>query len=175
MTGVDVASALVEEVFEQLQRAGVEHSDTAVRVLRMHAGRRELTRREVAEVLARFAQRYWNVGTVVAAAALLRDLGEPDRVSDVRRLQLLVAEVGGHDPAQLLPPWHVAAEVEQCTAHWQRSGGSCLHALAGGWIGATDLCPVCTRRFMAALDNAVPDLDWHENYRRRAAEGGEPS
>jgi len=49
------------------------------------------------------------------------------------------------------------------------SWGSCIQALAGGWILTGDLCPVCTRTFMSALGAAVPYLDWCEAYRERAA------
>jgi hypothetical protein len=48
--------------------------------------------------------------------------------------------------------------------------GPCLHALAGGWIRPNDLCPECTHTFMRALDAAVPNLEWHLEYRERAQE-----
>jgi hypothetical protein len=46
--------------------------------------------------------------------------------------------------------------------------GSCIHALASGWITATDLCPGCTGRFMAALGREVEGLVWHLSYLKRA-------
>lgn len=49
-----------------------------------------------------------------------------------------------------------------------RAGRSCVQALANGWIGASDLCPACTRRFMAALERAGEPLDWHPEFTRRA-------
>lgn len=45
---------------------------------------------------------------------------------------------------------------------------SCIQALANGWIGCSDLCPVCTTRFMAALDGLGEDLDWHPAFVERA-------
>lgn len=48
---------------------------------------------------------------------------------------------------------------------------TCLAALADGWIHTSDLCPSCTRQFMAALDGIAGPLKWHENYLARAAEG----
>lgn len=44
---------------------------------------------------------------------------------------------------------------------------TCLEALAAGWIGSTDLCPFCTRQFMAAMDGIAAPLTWHENYLSR--------
>lgn len=49
-----------------------------------------------------------------------------------------------------------------------RSGRSCVQALANGWIGPTDLCPACTVRFMAALEALGEPLDWHPEFTRRA-------
>jgi hypothetical protein len=48
---------------------------------------------------------------------------------------------------------------------------NCIEALADGWIHANDLCPHCTRQFMAALDGISGPLTWHQNYRTRATEG----
>lgn len=45
---------------------------------------------------------------------------------------------------------------------------SCVERLASGWILTGDLCPHCTRTFMRALDDAVPDLNWGQGYRDRA-------
>lgn len=46
---------------------------------------------------------------------------------------------------------------------------TCVQALAGGWIGAPDLCPACTRSFMTALDGITgPLLVWHQAYLERA-------
>jgi hypothetical protein len=45
---------------------------------------------------------------------------------------------------------------------------TCIEALADGWIGAPDLCPACTRAFMAALDGIDEPLVWHRNYQERA-------
>lgn len=52
---------------------------------------------------------------------------------------------------------------------------SCIERLAAGWINPPDLCPVCTRAFMSALDGiAGPgSLRWHENYVARAGVSGE--
>lgn len=47
--------------------------------------------------------------------------------------------------------------------------GSCIQALAAGWILLGDLCPVCTHVLMRALDRSVPDLPWHQEYLDRAA------
>lgn len=53
--------------------------------------------------------------------------------------------------------------------------GSCVQALASGWILTDDLCPVCTGVFMRALSAAVSvDLEWHRSYRDRLASGGYP-
>lgn len=49
-----------------------------------------------------------------------------------------------------------------------RSGRSCIQALANGWIGCSDLCPVCTARFMAALGGLGETLDWHPAFVQRA-------
>jgi hypothetical protein len=46
--------------------------------------------------------------------------------------------------------------------------GSCIHSLASGWITASDLCPGCTHRFMAALDREVEGLVWHPSFLKRA-------
>lgn len=48
--------------------------------------------------------------------------------------------------------------------------GSCIHALASGWITSSDLCPGCSGRFMAALDREVEGLKWHPNYLTRPAD-----
>lgn len=45
---------------------------------------------------------------------------------------------------------------------------TCLEALADGWVGAPDLCPVCTKAFMTALDGIAGPMTWHPNYRARA-------
>lgn len=45
---------------------------------------------------------------------------------------------------------------------------TCIEALADGWIGAPDLCPACTRAFMAALDGISGPLKWHRAYLERA-------
>lgn len=47
--------------------------------------------------------------------------------------------------------------------------GSCIQALALGWINAPDLCPTCTQTFMGALGAKVSNLEWHQAYRDRAA------
>lgn len=49
-----------------------------------------------------------------------------------------------------------------------RSRRSCIQSLANGWIGPSDLCPVCTTRFMAALDGLGEQLDWHPAFAERA-------
>ena len=50
------------------------------------------------------------------------------------------------------------------------SWGTCIQALALGWILIGDLCPVCTHVFMRALDRSIPDLSWHQDYLDRATE-----
>jgi hypothetical protein len=45
---------------------------------------------------------------------------------------------------------------------------TCIEALADGWINAPDLCPVCTRAFMDALDRIAGPLVWHQAYLNRA-------
>jgi hypothetical protein len=47
---------------------------------------------------------------------------------------------------------------------------TCFEALAGGWIGAPDLCAPCTRAFMTALDGIGKPLTWHPAYVERATE-----
>lgn len=47
--------------------------------------------------------------------------------------------------------------------------GSCIQALAAGWILVSDLCPVCMRAFMSALDGIAGPLEWHQGYRDRVA------
>jgi hypothetical protein len=52
------------------------------------------------------------------------------------------------------------------------SGKTCLQSLADGWITIGDLCPRCTKLFMAALGKVSPEpLTWHPNFAHRA--GGE--
>lgn len=48
------------------------------------------------------------------------------------------------------------------------SWGSCLQALASGWILTGDLCPSCTQAFMTALDSVGEPLDWCSAYVERA-------
>lgn len=48
------------------------------------------------------------------------------------------------------------------------SWGSCIEALADGWINPPDLCPECTAAFMDALDGISGPLVWHPNYSTRA-------
>lgn len=48
------------------------------------------------------------------------------------------------------------------------TGRTCVQSLAAGWIGAPDLCPVCTRAFMAACESIGQPLRWHPNFRTRA-------
>jgi len=55
------------------------------------------------------------------------------------------------------------------------SWGSCIQALAAGWVLAGDLCPVCTQTFMRAIGAVVPNLDWHPMYRDRATSREEVS
>jgi hypothetical protein len=48
---------------------------------------------------------------------------------------------------------------------------TCLQRLADGWIGHEDLCPRCTKLFMAGLKQASPEpLTWHPNFAARAGE-----
>jgi hypothetical protein len=49
-----------------------------------------------------------------------------------------------------------------------RSARSCIQALANGWIGPSDLCPVCTTRFMTALGGLGEQLDWHPGFVERS-------
>lgn len=50
---------------------------------------------------------------------------------------------------------------------------TCIHAFAGGWILASDLCPTCTATMMDALTERAPGgaLKWHKNYLERASLG----
>lgn len=68
-------------------------------------------------------------------------------------------------------PTTIAAE---CARSRPSSPGweTCLHALAAGWVGASDLCGPCTRQFMAALDGLAGPLVWHPDYQERAECGG---
>jgi hypothetical protein len=61
--------------------------------------------------------------------------------------------------------------AERCTGISTRHGSTCVQWLAEGWVTVCDLCPRCTRRFMAALDSAAAadePLAWHRAYRERA-------
>ncbi len=52
------------------------------------------------------------------------------------------------------------------------AGETCIHRFADGWITAADLCPPCTRTFMAGLEWVTgADLPWHQNFRDRAKGG----
>lgn len=46
--------------------------------------------------------------------------------------------------------------------------GTCIEALADGWINAPDLCSTCTRAFMDALDSIAGPLVWHQAYTTRS-------
>lgn len=46
--------------------------------------------------------------------------------------------------------------------------GTCIQALALGWILTGDLCPSCTRQFMAALDGISQTLSWGDGYVARS-------
>lgn len=48
-------------------------------------------------------------------------------------------------------------------------GLTCIEALADGWITSQDLCAVCTRAFMTALDGISGPLLWHEHFHKRAS------
>lgn len=73
-------SGLVDDFVAQLRGAGVDTADRAVRVLAMHARRRELTRSQLVQVLATFThQGSWDERTLAAALRLLTDMG--DRMS----------------------------------------------------------------------------------------------
>lgn len=81
-------TGLVDDFVAQLRGAGVDTSDRAVRVLAMHARRRDLTRSQLVQVLAAFThqgfwdertQGYWDERTRAAALRLLTDMG--DRMS----------------------------------------------------------------------------------------------
>lgn len=47
--------------------------------------------------------------------------------------------------------------------------GTCTQAMAAGNILHTDLCPACTTTFMQVFDAVTPGLEWHQNFRNRAA------
>ncbi len=50
---------------------------------------------------------------------------------------------------------------------------TCIQRLADGWITPSDLCPRCTKLFMAGLGKISPEpLIWHPNFVKRAY-GGE--
>lgn len=42
--------------------------------------------------------------------------------------------------------------------------GTCIEALADGWILPGDLCAACTQAFMSALDSIGEPLKWHHAY-----------
>lgn len=46
---------------------------------------------------------------------------------------------------------------------------TCIEFLADGFINVLDLCPVCTRAVMNALDGIAGPLVWHPTFRDRAA------
>lgn len=49
---------------------------------------------------------------------------------------------------------------------------TCIEALADGWTDCvSDLCPACTRQFMAAMDGIGQPLRWSAGFRERSAEG----
>ena len=48
------------------------------------------------------------------------------------------------------------------------SWGTCIQALAAGWILPGDLCPTCTEAFTAALDGIAGPLKWCPAYIHRA-------
>lgn len=58
--------------------------------------------------------------------------------------------------------------MTECPRDQFTSLGSCIADLAVGWILPSDLCPSCTRAFMAALDGIAGELEWHENYVSRS-------
>ncbi len=63
--------------------------------------------------------------------------------------------------------------VPICTKPAAGSRRTCLQALSDGWIGHMDLCPRCTKLFMAGLGKISPEpLIWHTNFVQRAY-GGE--
>lgn len=45
-----------------------------------------------------------------------------------------------------------ARECQKDRSYLRLRPTTCIEALAEGWILSTDLCPTCTRKFMAALD-----------------------
>jgi hypothetical protein len=49
-------------------------------------------------------------------------------------------------------------------------GKTCIESLADGGNTPQDLCPPCTRAFMAALDGITGPLRWHPAFHERAAE-----
>ncbi|EFL09965.1 predicted protein [Streptomyces sp. AA4] len=61
-----------------------------------------------------------------------------------------------------------AANSLACEASKGSALSSCIESLAEGSITAEDLCPPCTRSFMAALDGITGPLAWSRGYRQRA-------
>lgn len=61
-----------------------------------------------------------------------------------------------------------APECQKDRSYLRLRPTTCIEALSEGWILATDLCPACTRAFMAALDGIDKPLKWHANYLDRA-------
>lgn len=86
----------------------------------------------------------------IAAYQRLAGVGGPVETSECRRIT---------DPAP--EPYAVEKAVRR----------TCIEMLAEGFHHANDMCPSCTRQFMAALDGIAGPLTWHEEYRARAAEG----
>jgi hypothetical protein len=86
-------------------------------------------------------------------------------------IKALAAEVPTLDPDAPDVSLTGQKEVPACGKR-DRSGHSCIQQLANGWHGPADLCPVCTARFMAALDDLGEELDWHRSFAQRAAGGG---
>lgn len=83
-------SGLVDDFVAQLRGAGIESSDRAVRVLAMHARRRQLDRDQVVAILAQFQRQRWYPDVLRRAGELLEDIGQ--RASDAPRLELEVVD-----------------------------------------------------------------------------------
>jgi hypothetical protein len=58
--------------------------------------------------------------------------------------------------------------AQECTGRTTMAHSSCVARLADGWIVPSDLCPSCTRAFMAAMDGIAGSLTWHAGFRSRA-------
>jgi hypothetical protein len=106
------------------------------------------------------------------------DLGDTDAVTTAvteidslaRMLATLREKLTGE---QAGPVADDSAQREQLTgqACAATQGRTCLQSLAAGWINPPDLCPLCTRLLMMALEWVTSQrepLTWHQAYQERA-------